>query len=85
MRYLCIDRCHNQYPIRMMCRVLKVSKSGYYAWRSRPESARAKTGRELTRVIQRLHAESHGVYGSPKMRDDSKKRATITVGTRLPD
>jgi len=72
MRYLCIDRCRNQYPIRMMCRVLKVSKSGYYAWRTRPESARAKTDRELTRVIRRLHGESNGVYGSPKIRADLK-------------
>ena len=72
MRYLCIDRCRDQYPIRMMCRVLKVSKSGYYAWRTRPESARAKTDRELTRVIQRLHGESNGVYGSPKIREELK-------------
>ena len=72
MRYLCIDRCRDQYPIRMMCRVLKVSKSGYYAWRTRPESARAKTDRELTRVIRRLHGESNGVYGSPKIREDLK-------------
>ena len=72
MRYLCIDRCRNQYPVRMMCRVLKVSKSGYYAWRTRPESARAKTDRELTRVIRRLHGETNGVYGSPKIRDELK-------------
>ena len=72
MRYLCIDRCRDQYPIRMMCRVLKVSKSGYYAWRTRPESARAKTDRELTRVIRRLHGESNGVYGSPKIRVELK-------------
>jgi putative transposase len=51
----------------MMCRVLKVSRSGYYAWRVRPESQRAKTDRALTRVIRRLHADSKGVYGSPKM------------------
>jgi putative transposase len=54
----------------MMCRLLKVSRSGYYAWKVRPESARAKTDRELTRVIRRLHAESNGVYGSPKILDD---------------
>jgi transposase InsO family protein len=70
MRYICIDRRRKQYPVRMMCRVLKVSRSGYYAWRVRPESHRAKTDRELTRVIRRLHAESAGVYGSPKMRDE---------------
>jgi len=70
VRYGCIARRRNQYPVRMMCRVLKVSRSGYYAWRVRPESQRAKTDRELTRVIRRLHADSDGVYGSPKMRDE---------------
>ena len=54
----------------MMCRALKVSRSGYYAWRSRPESTRAKTDRELTRVIRRFHFDSGGVYGSPKILDD---------------
>ena len=70
MRYRCIDRRRTQYPVRMMCRLLSVSRSGYYAWRERPESERAKTDRELTRVIRRLHAESDGVYGSPKIRDE---------------
>jgi len=51
-----------------MCRVLRVSRSGFYAWRVRPESHRANTDRQLIRVIRRLHAESDGVYGSPKMR-----------------
>ncbi len=67
MRYICIDRRRYQYPVSMMCRLLKVSKSGYYAWRVRPESLRAKTDRQLTRVIRRLHAQSKCVYGSPKM------------------
>ncbi len=58
----------------MMCRVLKVSTSGYYAWRGRPESSRAKTDRELTEVIQRLHGESNGVYGSPKIRAELKDK-----------
>jgi putative transposase len=70
MRYLCIDRRRNQYPVNMMCRVLKVSRSGYYAWRIRPESERSKTDRQLTRVLRRLHAESKGVYGSPKLTAD---------------
>ena len=72
MRYACIDRRRDQYPIRMMCHALNVSRSGYYAWRSRPESSRARTDRELTGVIQRLHADSKGIYGSPKMRDELK-------------
>ena len=67
MRYMCIDRRRKQYPVRMMCRVLKVSRSGYYAWRVRPESQRAKTDRELTQVIRRIHADSNGVYGAAKI------------------
>lgn len=67
MRYGCIHRRRNQYPVRMMCRAMKVSPSGYYAWRVRPESRRTRYDRALTRVIRRLHAESDGTYGSPRM------------------
>ena len=73
MRYLCIDRRRSQYPVSMMCRVLKVSRSGYYAWRVRPESHRAKTDRELTRVIQRIHIDSDGVYGATKITAELKE------------
>ncbi len=54
----------------MMCLLLRVSRSGYYAWKERPESHRAKADRQLTKVIHRLHAQSYGVYGSPKIRDE---------------
>jgi putative transposase len=67
MRYQRIHRRRNQYPVRLMCRALRVSSSGYYAWRVRPESARTRYDRELTSVIRRLNAESDGTYGSPRM------------------
>lgn len=67
MRYRCIDRRRNRYPVRMMCRLLGVSRSGYYGWRGRPESERARTDREFTRVIRRVHTESKGTYGSPRI------------------
>jgi len=70
VRYRCIHRRRFEYPIRMMCSALGVSPSGYYAWRSRPESRRAAYDRELTRVIRRLHAESDGTYGSPRLHLD---------------
>ena len=50
-----IDRRRNHYPVRLMCRLLKVSASGYYAWRKRPASARAKRDRELMPEIKRIH------------------------------
>ena len=56
-----------RWPVRLMCRVLKVSASGYYAWRNRPESARAAANRKLLVDVRRLHAEHHRRYGSPRM------------------
>jgi putative transposase len=50
-----------------MCEALKVSRSGFYAWLDRPESERSRSNRALTRVIRSVHAESNGIYGSPKM------------------
>ena len=56
-----------RWPVRLMCRVLEVSASGYYAWRSRPESARSVANRKLLIDVRRLHAEHHGRYGSPRV------------------
>ena len=56
-----------RWPVRLMCRVLEVSASGYYAWRSRPESARSVANRKLLGDVRRLHGEHHGRYGSPRM------------------
>ena len=55
-----------------MARVLKVSASGYYAWRSRPVSARATADAGLTRHIRTIHAGSHGAYGAPRVHAELK-------------
>ena len=73
MRYQCIDRRRTNYPVRLMCRSLKVSPSGYYAWRLRAESPRAAYDRELTREIRRIHAGSDGTYGSPRIHAELKE------------
>ena len=55
------------FPVRIMCTVLEVSASGYYAWRDRPESAHAAAARDLAADIRRIHAESRAAYGSPRV------------------
>ena len=67
MKYACIDRRRSRYPVRLMCRLLRVSASGYYAWRTRPESSRVKSDRALMAEIRRVHQDSKGVYGSPRV------------------
>jgi putative transposase len=67
MRFRFIEQHARTWPVRLMCRVLQVSPSGYYAWRSRPESARAMANRSLLQEVQSLHARHQGRYGSPRI------------------
>jgi putative transposase len=50
-----------------MCRVLDVSRSGYYAWLSREPSERAQANEALLETIEKVHEESDGTYGAPRM------------------
>ena len=50
-----------------MCRVLEVSRSGYYRWRRRPESTRTTENRRLIEQIRGIHAKSRQIYGSPRV------------------
>jgi transposase InsO family protein len=56
-----------RFAIEACCDVLGVSRSGYYAWLERPASARAVRREELASQIEAVHAESRGVYGSPRV------------------
>ena len=67
MKYVMIERCRDAFPVRMMCRCLRVSPSGYYGWRKRPASRRQQANQRLLVRIRSLHAESDGVFGSPRM------------------
>jgi len=70
MRYRMIDRCRDAFPIRLMCRCLKVSASGYYGWRDRSLSPRELDNQRLLTRIEALHAESDGVLGAGRIWED---------------
>lgn len=53
--------------MRILCRVLAVSVSGFYAWRKRPTSAREREDGELTEKIVEIFQGHRGVYGSPRI------------------
>jgi len=66
-----------------MCRCLKVSASGYYAWVSRPESARAKANQHLLSRIREIHDDSGGMIGSPRMHEDLVAEGASTSLNRV--
>ena len=69
-----MSRCEEAYSVRMMCRLLKVSPSGYYDWRDRPASCREQDNARLLEQIRSIHAQSDSVYGSPKIWEELVRR-----------
>src|SRR5439155_6237153 len=69
------------HPIATMCRVLGVSPSGYYAWRERPLSRRARADVKLSAEIQAIHRASRGTYGVPRIHAELAERG-IHVGRK---
>ena len=67
MRYQCIHRRREQHSVRMMCRLLRVSRCGYYDWCNRSESNRRRRDRALMPLVRQVHLESRGVYGARKI------------------
>jgi putative transposase len=72
MRFRFIEDRRADYPVTIMCGVLGVSPAGYYAWRSRPESRRSAANRDLVNDIKRVHRDTHGRYGSPRIHIELK-------------
>ena len=58
MKFGFVDEHRHLWPVRVMCTVLGLSVSGYYAWRSRVEGPRAAANRLLLEDIRRIHGES---------------------------
>lgn len=74
MRFRFIDEYRRRWPVEVMCRVLHVSRSGYYAWRRRPMSSRQCRQATLLEEIRQAHHESRGIYGAPRIHRDLKAR-----------
>lgn len=62
------------YRVMTMCRVLEVSRSGYYAWLKREPSARTQANAALLTVIEEIHEESDKTYGAPRIHAELKDR-----------
>ena len=70
MRFRFIDAEKARYPVRLLCRCLGVSRSGFYAWRDRAPSDRSQEGARLKVKTTAYHAASSCSYGSPRIHRD---------------
>ena len=70
MRYRFIRNHREAFPVTLLCQVLEVSTSGFYAWLRRPESPRRRANRRLLVEIQAVHHRSRQTYGSPRVHAD---------------
>ena len=70
MRYAFIRANRDKWPVTRLCEVLSVSPSGYYDWRDRPPSTRARRDAALTEKIVQIHALSHATYGTPHLQGE---------------
>jgi transposase InsO family protein len=71
MKFDAIESQKSEYPVTVLCRVLDVSKSGYYEWRAAAEKRKEREIREqqLVRKIEAIHLGSKNCYGSPRVSD----------------
>ncbi len=67
MKFPFIDAEKAHYPITMLCRVLRVSRAGFYAWIGRPPSPRAVEDARLSVLVREAHDRSRKTYGSPRV------------------
>jgi putative transposase len=65
--YHLIDAEKANFPVRVLCRMLGVSRSGYYEWKDRPPSRRSRQDTTLTEKIREIHRRSRETYGSPRV------------------
>jgi len=67
MKFQFIFDHRETFKVGRVCKLLNVSRSGYHAWRTRPESRQSGENRSLAAKIRVLHAASHGIYGAPRI------------------
>ena len=69
-----------EFPVGKMCKVLKVSRSGFYDWRNNKPSNRDSENRMLLSEIMRIHGRSKASYGSPRITEEPWVRRVQAAG-----
>lgn len=83
MTYPIVKRLCGSHSVQCLCAVLGVSRSGYYAWRCRPATQRAREDRRLKQQILSIHTETKGRYGTPRIEQSLRRRDVRTSRKRV--
>ncbi len=83
MKFAFIETEKAGFPITLMCRMLAVSRAGFYAWRRRPQAARTREDQVLAVAVAAIYAEHHGRYGSPRVRVELRERGQRSGRKRI--
>ena len=70
--------------VKLACETFEISRGGYYAWRSRPESERASANAALVPLIAAIHAKSKETYGHLGSRPNFEQKVSRVVRIELP-
>jgi putative transposase len=71
-----------QFPVSLLCRVVGVTRQGFYAWKLRPPSPSELADRELAERIRRIYRETEEIYGAPRIYSELKLGDGIKVGKK---
>lgn len=83
MRYAFIQAHEDQYPVRTLCRMMSVHRSGYYAWRIQPQSPRQVEDDRVVGLIKQAWLESGCVYGYRKIHDELRSLGEKSCRNRI--
>ena len=77
MKYTFMAAHDGEFQVKRMCRVLRVGRSGYYAWRRRSPSWREQANQALVALIRAEHRASRQTYGSPRIQAALRRKGVV--------
>ena len=83
MKYWFMHQHCSSHGVQKMCRILGVSRSGYYGWKKQPQSKRQKDNEKILMEIRESHKNSRRAYGSPRITKDLQAAGTKCSENRV--
>ena len=83
MKYAWVQEQHAEFPVSRLCRILEVSRSGYYEWLARPQSTPTDTDQQLEAKVQQYVAQGRGTYGPRRLKPLLAQEGLVVSRRRL--